>query len=95
MNLSLGKLPGAGAVSTVVKGVRRGLTRLVKPVVEPVVHEAVAEESARNEQEGAGANSNASDAAIRKADELGVDLSSVEGSGAGGMVTARDVLNST
>ena len=34
---------------------------------------------------------NASAAAKRKAEELGIDLSQVEGSGAGGLITIKDV----
>ena len=35
---------------------------------------------------------NATNAAQRKAEELGVDLSQIEGSGAGGLITIRDVV---
>jgi predicted RNase H-like HicB family nuclease len=35
---------------------------------------------------------NATSAARRKAEELGVDLSQIEGTGAGGLITVRDVL---
>jgi pyruvate/2-oxoglutarate dehydrogenase complex dihydrolipoamide acyltransferase (E2) component len=35
----------------------------------------------------------ATDAARQKADELGVDLSQVQGSGANGRITVRDVLS--
>jgi pyruvate/2-oxoglutarate dehydrogenase complex dihydrolipoamide acyltransferase (E2) component len=36
----------------------------------------------------------ATNAARRKAEELGVDLSQVQGSGAGGLITLRDVTSS-
>jgi pyruvate/2-oxoglutarate dehydrogenase complex dihydrolipoamide acyltransferase (E2) component len=39
--------------------------------------------------------SGATDAAKRKAEELGVDLSQVEGSGANGRIRMKDVLNAT
>lgn len=44
--------------------------------------------------EGAAGNGevNATNAAQRKAEELGVDLSQVQGSGAGGLITIRDVV---
>jgi len=35
---------------------------------------------------------NATNAATQKAQEMGVDLSQIEGSGAGGRVTVRDVM---
>jgi pyruvate/2-oxoglutarate dehydrogenase complex dihydrolipoamide acyltransferase (E2) component len=41
--------------------------------------------------EGPGQDLKASEAAKRKAEELGVDLSQVEGSGAGGLITIKDV----
>lgn len=37
---------------------------------------------------------NATNAARRKAEELGIDLSQIEGSGAGGLITIRDVVRS-
>jgi pyruvate/2-oxoglutarate dehydrogenase complex dihydrolipoamide acyltransferase (E2) component len=37
----------------------------------------------------------ATNAARRKAEELGVDLSQIEGSGAGGLITIKDVVRST
>ncbi|HET7272544.1 MAG TPA: E3 binding domain-containing protein, partial [Rubrobacter sp.] len=36
---------------------------------------------------------NASDAAKRKAEELGVDLSQLEGTGSGGLITVKDVTS--
>jgi pyruvate/2-oxoglutarate dehydrogenase complex dihydrolipoamide acyltransferase (E2) component len=36
---------------------------------------------------------NATNAARRKAEELGVDLSQIQGSGAGGLITIKDVVN--
>jgi len=47
-------------------------------------------DSARDDTEG---RAEATEAAERKAQELGVDLASVEGTGSGGRVTARDVEN--
>jgi pyruvate/2-oxoglutarate dehydrogenase complex dihydrolipoamide acyltransferase (E2) component len=38
-------------------------------------------------------NPNATDSAVAAAEELGVDLSSVAGSGAGGRITKGDVAN--
>jgi pyruvate/2-oxoglutarate dehydrogenase complex dihydrolipoamide acyltransferase (E2) component len=40
-----------------------------------------------------GGNAEATDAAKRKAEELGIDLSQVEGSGVNGRVRMKDVLN--
>ena len=42
-------------------------------------------------EEGTGQDLKASEAARRKAEELGVDLSKVQGSGAGGLITLKDV----
>lgn len=52
--------------------------------------EAAGEDEAAG-QEGATQDLKASDAAKRKAEELGIDLSQVEGSGAGGLITIKDV----
>jgi pyruvate/2-oxoglutarate dehydrogenase complex dihydrolipoamide acyltransferase (E2) component len=50
-----------------------------------------AEEQA--EEEGAEQEPKASDAARRRAEELGVDLSQIEGTGSGGLITAKDVAS--
>jgi pyruvate/2-oxoglutarate dehydrogenase complex dihydrolipoamide acyltransferase (E2) component len=54
--------------------------------------EAAGEGEATGE-EGAGQDLKASDAAKRKAEELGIDLSQVEGTGSGGLITVKDVTN--
>jgi pyruvate/2-oxoglutarate dehydrogenase complex dihydrolipoamide acyltransferase (E2) component len=36
----------------------------------------------------------ATEAAQRKAEELGIDLSQIEGSGAGGLITIKDMVQS-
>jgi pyruvate dehydrogenase E2 component (dihydrolipoamide acetyltransferase) len=54
--------------------------------------EAAGEDGATG-QEGAGQDLKASDAAKRKAEELGIDLSQVEGTGSGGLITVKDVTN--
>ncbi len=54
--------------------------------------EAAGEDGATG-QEGAGLDLKASDAAKRKAEELGIDLSQVEGTGSGGLITVKDVTN--
>jgi pyruvate/2-oxoglutarate dehydrogenase complex dihydrolipoamide acyltransferase (E2) component len=43
--------------------------------------------------EATGQDQKASDAAKRKAEELGIDLSQVEGTGSGGLVTVKDVTS--
>lgn len=43
------------------------------------------------EQDGSG-GPKATNAAMRKAEEMGIDLSQVQGSGAGGLITIRDVV---
>jgi pyruvate/2-oxoglutarate dehydrogenase complex dihydrolipoamide acyltransferase (E2) component len=42
-------------------------------------------------EEGTGQDLKASEAARRKAEELGIDLSQVEGTGSGGLITVKDV----
>jgi pyruvate/2-oxoglutarate dehydrogenase complex dihydrolipoamide acyltransferase (E2) component len=54
--------------------------------------EAAGEEGATG-QEGAGQDLKASEAAKRRAEELGIDLSQVEGTGSGGLITVKDVTN--
>ena len=46
-------------------------------------------------QEAAGQLSESTSAASQKAEELGVDLTQVEGSGPGGRITLQDVMNAT
>jgi pyruvate/2-oxoglutarate dehydrogenase complex dihydrolipoamide acyltransferase (E2) component len=64
------------------------------PKKEEVVEEEVLEEhhseshSSATEEEP-----DATDAARQKAEQLGVDLSEMEGSGAGGRITVKDVAN--
>ena len=48
---------------------------------------------AAEEREGTGQELRASEAAKRRAEELGVDLSQVEGTGSGGLVTVKDVTS--
>jgi pyruvate/2-oxoglutarate dehydrogenase complex dihydrolipoamide acyltransferase (E2) component len=57
---------------------------------ETVVGDASTTEGAAGEEEG---EARATPAAERRARELGVDLSSVEGTGSGGRITVRDVQN--
>ncbi len=58
-----------------------------------------AAEEAGQDQQAAGGESEdgegpkVTNAARRKAEELGIDLSEIEGSGAGGLITLRDVVN--
>ena len=52
-----------------------------------------AEEDGATGEEGTGQDLKASEAAKRKAEELGVDLSQVEGTGSGGLITVKDVTN--
>lgn len=44
------------------------------------------------EQDGSDGGPKATNAAMRKAEEMGIDLSQVQGSGAGGLITIRDVV---
>ena len=54
--------------------------------------EAVGEGGTTGEK-GAGQDLKASEAAKRRAEELGIDLSQVEGTGSGGLITVKDVTN--
>jgi pyruvate/2-oxoglutarate dehydrogenase complex dihydrolipoamide acyltransferase (E2) component len=54
--------------------------------------EAAGEGGAAGEK-GAGQDLKASEAAKRRAEELGIDLSQVEGTGSGGLITVKDVTN--
>jgi pyruvate/2-oxoglutarate dehydrogenase complex dihydrolipoamide acyltransferase (E2) component len=54
--------------------------------------EAAGEGEATGE-EGVGQDLKASEAAKRRAEELGIDLSQVEGTGSGGLITVKDVTN--
>jgi pyruvate/2-oxoglutarate dehydrogenase complex dihydrolipoamide acyltransferase (E2) component len=50
-------------------------------------------EGGATEEKGAGQDLKASEAAKRRAEELGIDLSQVEGTGSGGLITVKDVTN--
>ncbi|MEW6635743.1 MAG: E3 binding domain-containing protein [Actinomycetota bacterium] len=52
-----------------------------------------AAETVQQESEEAAEAPRASDAARRKAEELGIDLSRVEGTGSGGLITVKDVTS--
>jgi pyruvate/2-oxoglutarate dehydrogenase complex dihydrolipoamide acyltransferase (E2) component len=55
--------------------------------------EAAEEDEATGQEEEPRQDLKASEAARRKAEELGIDLSQVEGTGSGGLVTVKDVTN--
>jgi len=64
-----------------------------EPDREPAqIEGSVASPAGTDEPEGQSANVGATTAARRKAEDLGVDLARVEGTGAGGRVLVRDVL---
>ena len=50
-------------------------------------------ETSEEESETSEEEPDATDAAKQKAEQLGVDLSEIEGSGAGGRITVRDVIS--
>ena len=52
-----------------------------------------AEKDGATGKEGTAQDLKASEAAKRKAEELGIDLSQVEGTGSGGLITVKDVTN--
>jgi pyruvate/2-oxoglutarate dehydrogenase complex dihydrolipoamide acyltransferase (E2) component len=58
----------------------------VRNVAEEEAHEAVGQEEGKEEPK-------MSDTARRKAEELGIDLSEVKGTGSGGLITVKDVKN--
>jgi pyruvate/2-oxoglutarate dehydrogenase complex dihydrolipoamide acyltransferase (E2) component len=77
-----------------IEGTGSGGMITVKDVTD--LAEGAAESADGAAQEGAAGNGsgevNATNAAQRKAEELGVDLAQIEGSGAGGLITIRDVV---
>jgi pyruvate/2-oxoglutarate dehydrogenase complex dihydrolipoamide acyltransferase (E2) component len=58
----------------------------VRNVAEEAGHEAVGQEEGKEQPK-------MSDTARRKAEELGIDLSEVKGTGSGGLITVKDVKN--
>jgi pyruvate/2-oxoglutarate dehydrogenase complex dihydrolipoamide acyltransferase (E2) component len=62
------------------------------PQKEQVVEEEVLEEHSKSQSETSQEEPDATEAAKQKAEQLGVDLSQIEGSGAGGRITVRDVI---
>jgi pyruvate/2-oxoglutarate dehydrogenase complex dihydrolipoamide acyltransferase (E2) component len=50
-------------------------------------------ETSEEESETSEEEPDATDAAMQKAEQLGVDLSEIEGSGAGGRITVKDVIS--
>ncbi len=73
-----------GVDLTEVEGTGSGGNITVKDVRKAAEEAEAAEDAAAEEI-------NASDAARRRAEELGIDLSEVEGTGSGGMITVMDV----
>ena len=73
-----------GVDLTEVEGTGSGGNITVKDVRKAAEEAEAAEEAAAEEI-------NASDAARRRAEELGIDLSELEGTGSGGMITVMDV----
>ncbi|MDP8901791.1 MAG: E3 binding domain-containing protein, partial [Actinomycetota bacterium] len=83
---------GSGGMITVkdVTDLAEGATEGAEQAADGAVQDAAeAVEGASDNGSGA---INATNAAQRKAEELGVDLSQIEGSGAGGLITIRDVV---
>jgi pyruvate/2-oxoglutarate dehydrogenase complex dihydrolipoamide acyltransferase (E2) component len=60
---------------------------------EEVTEEVVEEQSESQSETTAGQEPEATEAAKQRAEEMGVDLSQIEGSGAEGRITVKDVLN--
>jgi len=58
----------------------------VRNIVEEAEHETAEKEEVEGERK-------VSDAARRKAEELGIELNGVKGTGSGGLITAKDVTN--
>ena len=61
--------------------------------VEEVTEESAEQYEYESQTEPVEEEPDATDAARKKAEELGVDLSEVEGSGAGGRITVKDVMS--
>jgi pyruvate/2-oxoglutarate dehydrogenase complex dihydrolipoamide acyltransferase (E2) component len=63
------------------------------PQKEEIVEEEVLEEHSESHSRTVEEGVDATGAARQRAEELGVDLSQVEGSGAGGRITVKDVMS--
>ena len=75
-------------------GAANGATETVGQVADlvgDVVDQTVEQVEEAATEDGAG-ESRATNTARRKAEELGVDLDQIEGTGAGGLITIRDVV---
>jgi len=74
-------------------GTARQVTDTAQQAVGQVVEQADGATGQAQDENGSG-EPRATNAARRKAEELGVDLSQIEGSGAGGLITIKDVVRS-
>jgi pyruvate/2-oxoglutarate dehydrogenase complex dihydrolipoamide acyltransferase (E2) component len=64
-----------------------------KVVEEEVLEEGRSESHYESQAESTEEEPDATDAARQKAEQLGVDLSEIEGTGAGGRITVKDVVS--
>jgi pyruvate/2-oxoglutarate dehydrogenase complex dihydrolipoamide acyltransferase (E2) component len=74
-------------------GTARQVTDTAQQAVGQVAEQADGATGQAQDENGSG-EPRATNAARRKAEELGVDLSQIEGSGAGGLITIKDVVRS-
>jgi len=74
-------------------GTARQVTDTAQQAVGQVTEQADGATGQAQDENGSG-EPRATNAARRKAEELGVDLSQIEGSGAGGLITIKDVVRS-
>jgi pyruvate/2-oxoglutarate dehydrogenase complex dihydrolipoamide acyltransferase (E2) component len=61
--------------------------------VEEITEESTEQYEYESQSESTEEEPDATDAARQKAEQLGVDLSEIEGSGAGGRITVKDVVS--
>jgi pyruvate/2-oxoglutarate dehydrogenase complex dihydrolipoamide acyltransferase (E2) component len=83
----------AGEVQEQATGTAQQATGQAAELVDGAVGQAADTASQAAGGDGAG-EPKATNAARRKAEELGIDLSQIQGSGAGGLITIRDVVQS-
>ncbi len=94
LGLDLSQIEGTGSGGLITV---KDVTSLAEGAQEEATQAAgEADGAAAQATDEAGAGEpRATNAAQRKAEELGVDLSQIEGSGAGGLITIRDVVQSS
>ncbi len=93
MGLDLSQIEGTGSGGLITVKDVTSLAEGAQEEATQAAGEADGVAAQATDEDGAG-ESRATNAAQRKAEELGVDLSQIQGTGAGGLITIKDVVNS-